>query len=612
MNKLTLKKIQKNIKLWLKTATVSDLEELVTLCKEAYYNSGNSILSDADYDLLEDSLVAVKPKSKALKVGHKVELDKVKLPVPMYSLDKMKDDSVFDNFMSKTKSPYVYSDKLDGVSIQVLVKDKKYKLYTRGDGIYGKDISGYAPFLKSLPPINKIPEGFIGRGELIMPESAFKKWDKDFSNARNLVSGVTNRKDIHTAMKDIKVIMYERMDKKLRPSKQLLSLKNLGFSVVKWEQFEVPTFNESIQYLNKRKRQAKTAIDGIVIYEDKPHILGSGNPTYAKALKVNAESDMQLVTVKEVVWQVSRQGRLTPVVNIEPVRMQGVTVTKVTAHNGANVIKKGIGKGAVIKIIRSGDVIPYIVDVVKPVKVTLPKNTELRGEFLYTLNDDHNNNIKSLQILHFFTSIGVDGLKIGSITKMIKNDYVNISDFLTATKGEYTEILGVNGGKIYNSIKVCMKNLDLPTLLVASGTITNWSYERFNLLVSHYPNLMQMKSTELSKISIKGIGNILMTSLIKGLPAFKLFIKENRIKYSIPSYEKIEGKLSNETFCFTGVRDKNLEQELISNGANVTNSFTKAVTTLVAKDVNSSSSKVVRAKQLGIKVLSLSQAYELL
>ena len=169
------------------------------------------------------------PKNAALSnIGAPVEKNKVKLPYEMPSMDKIKPDTnALTQWLKHFTGPYVLSCKLDGVSALYTTECNIPKLYTRGDGKVGQDISHLIPYLKL--PDNK---DIVVRGELIITKNDFDNHLKDsFANPRNLVSGIVNQKKIDENIKYLHFVAYELIQPELIPSEQLYFLQTLDINI---------------------------------------------------------------------------------------------------------------------------------------------------------------------------------------------------------------------------------------------------------------------------------------------------------------------------------------------------------------------------------------------
>jgi DNA polymerase/3'-5' exonuclease PolX len=187
----------------------SDLLRMIETSKNLYYNENRSILTDNEFDILVEFTQNKFSKDAGQEIGAPVTgKNKVELPFEMASMDKIKPDSgALAGWVAKYTGPYVLSCKLDGVSgLYISDKSGKHSLYTRGDGHIGQDISHLIKVLR-LP---KMAAGTAVRGEFIMPKAVFvEKYAGSFANARNLVSGIVNRKSVDDKCRDLDFVTYE-------------------------------------------------------------------------------------------------------------------------------------------------------------------------------------------------------------------------------------------------------------------------------------------------------------------------------------------------------------------------------------------------------------------
>lgn len=603
-NKIRWAVVRKGGDDFLKKCKISELEKLVIRAKKRYYE-GNPVMDDYAYDNMEDILRLRKPNSKALIVGTDSHtLNKVTLPYPLFSLDKVKTEKALSAFMKRnaTAKQWVEADKLDGISFELIEDNGTLKMYTRGDGIQGKDITPFIPHLRGLP--KRIPAGFAGRGELIMSDAKFKSYMKDFANPRNMVAGITNRLDIHKSLKDIDAVFYEVLSSKKPLSKQLEWLVAKGFQTVTHRVIRKLDFNSLVDDLANRKKKSKYAIDGLVITCDTVVSRAtSGNPTYAIAFKQNLASDMKEVVVTSVIWQISRTGRFIPVVNIEPTHMAGVTVTRVTAHNALYIKDNKIGPGAVLKVIRSGEVIPYINEVVKPAKKAQLPDTKVydyHWEGVHLVNDSVAEETEIKQMEYFFAMLGVDGFKYGSVAKMMAQGWDLPSIVNDSTEEDFTEVLGVNGKKVYRSIEDKLWKPDLYLYMAASGCFNGIAESRLSQIVQEFPDVMKRTPKKAELLELPGWASTLATSFLNGLKSFRTFAKGLNIEWTVQ--KPVVGKLSGMVIVFTGFRDKSLENAITSKGGKIGSGITKSTTVVVSKPGNSSS-KLTKASDLGIPIM---------
>ena len=403
------------------TLSKKELESLLSELSDKYYNNTEEkkeLVSDDVYDSLVDIYTT---KFGCYKVigAPAPSKNKEELPKYMGSLDKIRTEAELLRWTKKYPGPYVITDKIDGVSA---LYDGK-KLWTRGDGQEGTNISHILKYI-NLPKIDK---GFV-RGEIYMSKSIFeKKYKTDFSNTRNMVSGILNpltKKPNVEALKDLVFLTYEFDDKSYTQSQsqQLDILEELGF---KLPYNEVVVDNDlTIEYLTnlimKRKSEADYDMDGLVIVNDKAIVaVNKDNPDNAVAFKV--EGEVIQTEVEYVEWNPSKHGVLKPRVKVQPIKLCGVEINWATGFNAKFISDNKIGKGAKLLIVRSGDVIPYIKEVIEPAdEADMPdidyewNETEVEIVLL-----DENDEVKMRKIVEFFKTLEAKFVGKSTIEKLV-------------------------------------------------------------------------------------------------------------------------------------------------------------------------------------------------
>jgi DNA ligase (NAD+) len=644
LDKDDLKLLKKNPKEFAKSLYTKDLVNLLKTSKSEYYNTGTSQLTDAQYDVVEDELRERKPNHSLLRTvgaaptGRK----KVKLPYPMPSLDKIKPgEKSFDRWAATHKGPYIASDKEDGSSVEVIYDGGlPSKAYTRGKHNVGQDVSHLIPFI-GVPMKIPYKGRFVARQELAMEEEVFlkrfskeksKESGKKYENSRNLVAGVVNTLNKkHGALDHIHSIAYEIIEPRMKPSLALKTLKKYGFNVVPY--IIIDTLDPAFltKYLAKRKKLSKVNIDGLVIEQDKKTVRPlAGNPDYAVAFKVTADEDVVLTPVKEVKWTESQYDTLKPVVWIEPVRLAGVTVKKASGFNayfiehgyrkGEGAGKKAlpIGPGAIVKVTRSGDVIPHIIEVVKPAKKPdMPKVP-------YVYDKTHTNIVlekssdlvKIKRITSFFTTLKIDLIKQGMVKKFIDNGLDSILKIIKATPDDFLEIDGIkdkSAQKLYKAIQdKTSKPIPLAALMKASGHFNQGMGERrLNEILKAYPNVVDLYEQKGPKytldkiIGIPGFQKTTAQIFIDGIPKYLKWFKASKLKSTTqaPKVKTTGSSLRGKAVAFTGFRNAELEEKIKANSGTVTNGVTKETNLLLISSPSFTSIKVQKAQKAGIPIM---------
>lgn len=657
-------------------AAIRELETLLTAAQDKYHDDGKFLktniyknypaawayldnefhmskgvmeIDDGTYDEFMEDLKKLKPASKVLKaVGAKVKAvkgrpKKSKLKHYMGSLDKIKPENA-DEWLTKNKGPYVVGNKEDGVSIQLNYTAREgAQAFTRGDGEIGQDITHLLPHM-DVPQSLNISMDI--RGEIIMPEAVFNsKWStaalgkkEGFENARNMVSGMVNSLTPHPALKDVHVVVYAVLKPSGVPSMQLAKLAKLGFNVVPYKVYKSLTAKKLAEILLLRKKNTKRAIDGLVVEQDRAVSVRDGvNPDHARAFKMTGIDDIAIVPVKAVVWEESRHGALIPRINIDPIRLSGVTVNYTTGHN-VYFIEHGyrykerdkglpvrpIAPGTMIKITRSGDVIPHIISVEKGAKKpALP--TEF--DYEYTPNGvnikvkKRSNLTKIKNITHFFATMKIDGIKQGTIQKLYDDGLDTILKVVKASKARLLTVDTIQektANNIKTNIKTALENAPLPRLMDASGCFgSGLGEKRLIPLVKANPNIMNMKlsTTQLQAMALDvgGFAKTLATQFAEGFEKFAAFYARLGITAKAPESVKVVGaKFKNQVVVFTGVRDAEAAKAIEAQGGKLASGVTSKVTMLVAKDKNSTSDSAVKARDLDIKIVSHAELRKML
>ena len=589
------------------------------------------IMTDNEYDIIQDYIAEKYPHNKTIwEVGAPVERNKATLPYQMWSMDKIKPDSnAVVNWCAKYSGPYVLSCKLDGVSGLYTSEGPVPKLYTRGDGKIGQDVSHLIPFLR-LPKT----KGTVIRGEFIIPKAVFEaKYKGNFANPRNLVSGIINHKHIDEKIQDVDFVAYEVIKPVLKPSDQMGYLRVSNVKVV-LNALEAKISNEMLSsILVDWRTNYDYEIDGVIVCDDKIYDRKSGNPDHAFAFKMVLSEQIAEAKVVDVLWTPSKDGYLKPRVQIEPLILGGVRIEYATGFNGAFIKDNNVGVGALIELIRSGDVIPHIR------KVTMPAETAKMPDVAYKWNDTHvdilledidnDDTVKEKNITGFFRGIGVEGLSSGNVSRIISAGYDSVAKIINMSVDNFLEVEGFKmkmATKIYNGIREKLDSASIITLMSASNVFgRGFSEKKIELVLSLYPDVLTSKENNGVKIAkiaaMKGMAQKTAEAFVDRIGAFVDFMKECGLEHKIllseatvskATVSKVDVDTSNplydKTIVMTGFRDKDLEVVLKKVGAKTGSSVSKNTLCVLVKDTNTEeSSKVLEAKRLGIPVLTLSQ-----
>jgi len=600
------------------------LSEMIVLASNAYYNEKNILMTDNEYDIVKEYIERKFPKNEAVEqVGAPVKKNKVTLPFEMPSMDKIKPDSnALTAWTTKYKGPYVLSCKLDGVSGMYSTVNDEPKLYTRGDGKIGQDISHLIPIL-NLPK----EKGCVVRGEFIIPKQVFEeKYKSSFANPRNLVSGIINSKSVDEKAKDLHFVTYEIIQPVMKPSEQLAKLVELKHEVVMNNTLNTVS-NESLsQILVDWRTNYKYEIDGVIVTNDEIYERISGNPDHAFAFKMVLLDQMAEAKVVDVIWEASKSGYLKPRVRIEPIRLGGVTIEYATGFNGKFIEDNKIGIGALIQMIRSGDVIPYIKS------VTMPAEKAKMPSVPYVWTDTHVDvvledikgdvTVLEKNITQFFVELGVDGLSGGNVKRIMKAGFNSVGKILKMSKADFEKVEGFKTkmiDKIYDGIHEKVGKASLLDIMAASNTLgRGLGMRKLKPMMDAFPDILTSSDPDDVKVaklkSIHGIGAENAKSFVSNIPVFLEFLRECGLEGKLNGPVQLENAvvqpvhldqshpLFGKKIVMTKVRDKEIIEKLGQLGATLEDSVNKTTFALIVKSKEDESNKTKKAKDLGIPI----------
>jgi NAD-dependent DNA ligase len=326
-----------------------DFEVLLDKYSDEYHN-GIASISDELFDSLKD-IYEKRFNKKYSKIGYAVNhKNKVKLPFCMPSLGKVLTENEIYNWLSRfpNEKKFVISDKIDGISLLLCISNGNVKLFTRGDGTEGRDVSYFIPYIdfgnKNIINNLKNQTIFI-RGELVLPTEKFeKKYKGTFSNPRNTVSGAIVAKEFNIGIiRDCKFLAYEIYYSDFNKTDKT---RLEHFDILTKLQFNTPfyfevnkqdiNFSKLEDFIKKRRKVAEYEMDGIVIststvLENKTEKKICEDPKDYIAFKI--KGDTIEATVEYVEWNLSKNGIYKPRIKIYPVNLSGVTINYTTGFN---------------------------------------------------------------------------------------------------------------------------------------------------------------------------------------------------------------------------------------------------------------------------------------
>lgn len=627
----------------------SDLKNLVHLASYLYYNYDGGGLSDNAFDALHYHL---KKREKIAtqryeKIGAPpVGKIRTTLPYPMPSLTKVKPGTKELFTFLTTAEDISWSVKLDGVSGMLVYKNGELKkIFTRGDGVIGGDVSYLKDILRNIPIKIEPTEELVVRGEFVMSKQMWKKYEGTFSNARNFVSSRINSGYVAPGITDIDFVAYRILkkgeDDVLPPTLALLYLSSIGFKTVEHDIFIEPTVFQIMELYREKRETSQYYIDGLVLsynIEHAPVKKGDlpDSPTDTVAFKMMLEEQIRSTRVLDVEWNISRHGRYVPVVIYESVYVNGVRMHRATGHNANHIRDWNMGKGTEIKVVRSGDVIPSIVDVkvnenAVPIMPSITYEWYWKGKDIVLKEIEKNRDVQIKRIVHFYETIGVPSLREKTAEKMWESGMKTAEAIAAADIKDFMKLKGfakLSSEKLYKNVHEIMQKTPIDRYLVASTTFASGlGRKMIKQLFKAVPNIFDMSENEIRKSlkSVKGFGPKRIQMVAEGMPKFRNYlfsfgekditaaIRYNEEKHKKMLKEGLNPMIKGKMFVFTGFFgniDYDLEDYIYDNDgdfASVVSSSTEAV---VSANLMESTTKMKDAFKLGVKVLSLQEFFQ--
>jgi len=647
-----LEALNKNATKTLEKIKADDLASALQLASDQYYNKGTPVISDAIFDIARERLEELAPNHPTLSsIGAPIQGDKVKIPYWMGSLDKIKDDAkTIEKWRKSYDGPYVISDKLDGNSGLLVINPGAGSsiMYSRGDGEFGQDLSSILKYIK----IPTVKETCAVRGELIISKRNWDKIKEKGSNARNVVAGTlhTSTPDKDIASK-IDFVVYELIHPKMSPSDGLAYMQEAGFKVVHHDLIDNPSqiaLDALSAMLTERRNQSPYEIDGIVVYQDIEHkVIKGKNPKYAFAFKsVHTQQEAE-VTVSSVEWTVSKHGLIKPVVHFPIVNIGGVKIQRATGFNAAYIESNKIGPGARIVIIRSGDVIPYIV------RTTTPASSghgAFPEDIPYEWTDTHvdivvkdqidNKEIQIKTLEGFASKLDIPYLGPGTIAKLYAAGTTSLPKLMHLTADEILKVEGfqkTSADKLATSLAKVRDGVVCADLMAASNIFgRGLGSRKITPILQMYPDIINKRTipSKADIMKVEGIAEKGAAAFIENLPKFFRLADEMEIPCRLekvkrtPATTKAKSStteaapptpqpnapprpskkpLANLTIVFTGFRNKEWEELLESFGGKVGSTVSKNTSLVVAADPTDNTGKILKANDLGVRVISKDQ-----
>lgn len=636
---------------------IDRINELIALVEKhnyAYYTLDNPTISDKEYDDLYYELVRleketgyISPNSPTQKVGDVVldKFKKVNHEKNLYSLNKaqtLEELRVwYDDMVSAGAEKFTFEYKYDGLRVVARYDNGLLKnCATRGNGLVGEDITAQVKTIRNVPKHIEYRGKVTVMGEVLMRLSELDKYNKTaeepLKNARNAAAGALRNLDVSvTKSRNLDAFMYDILlsDKEF-PSQEIVHkfLNDNGFDTFGFFKV-VSEFEDIVQLIEEvdnRKNKLDILIDGVVIKVDNYSVREKVGytakfPKWAIAYKFEAQ---ELTSkVKDVVWQVGRTGKLTPVCEIEPIELAGATVTHATLNNYDDIIRKDVAIGSTVFVRRSNEVIPEILGVAEHFedskKIDKPdycpcchEKLEYDGINLFCTNLNCKERVVA-KLSHFVSknAMNIEGLSEKTIEALFdKLGLKNFVDIYNLTPMELTIVDGFKTKKINNLLASIenSKNRKLNNFIFALG-INGVGDKTAKDIASKFGSLdtvMMAAAKEL--LDIKDIGEVIANNIVdyfKNEDNLSQIRQLLSIGISIETVDTkvVESIFTGKTVVLTGTLDNMSRDQaksiLETMGAKVSGSVSAKTDFVLAGDA--AGSKLDKAISLGVTVIDL-------
>ena len=639
-----------------KKKRMRELVDLLNRARRAYEQENTEIMSNYEYDQLYDELQGLEQElgttlasSPTINVGYEVlsELPKERHERPMLSLDKTKDVGRLKEFLGDQKA--VISWKLDGLTIVLTYRNGELeKAVTRGNGEVGEVITSNARVFQNIPLRIPFTGELVLRGEAVIGYKDFEKINEEiedvdarYKNPRNLCSGsVRQLNNEITAQRNVRfyaftLVRAEGVDFRNSRLYQMEWLREQGFDVVEHHPVTRETVEDEVKWFSEHIEANDVPSDGLVlVYDDIAY--GEALGTTAKfprdSFAFKWADEIRETTLLEIEWSPSRTGLINPVAVFEPVELEGTTVSRASVHNISIMEELELGVGDRIQVYKANMIIPQIAENltrsgVRDIPEVCPVcggatriSMENETKTLCCTNPKcQAKHIKSFALFVSRDAMNIEGLSEATLEKFVMNGFIkDFTDIFHLDRHE-EEIKAMDGfgEKSYLKLQAGVQNARVTTLprLVYSLGIPNIGSANAKMICRALGNdperVMNATAEELSEIS--GVGEVIAGTYVQYFAdeehreIFRRLLSE----VEIPKEEEPEGgqDLSGVNFVITGSVEHfanrgEVKEEIERRGGKVTGSVTSKTNYLINNDVNSTSSKNRKARELGIPIIS--------
>ncbi len=626
-----------------KLKSVKELERLIAHHRAAYYQ-GRAEISDESYDALEAELRALDPEHPLLAlVGSAVDegSEKVAHDRKMLSLEKTYDAQDVSKFLVDGELVSVF--KIDGSSLSLIYADGHLQVAkTRGDGQTGENVTKKIAYVPGVPKALREKTRLEVRGELFCRAVGLHRISDEMaalglerpSSQRNIVAGILSRKEHFSVATHLEFQAFDLIgEEHATELEKLRRLRELGFETPEAQLHrDKESLAAAIAQAKEFMATGDYLIDGLVFVYNQQALhreLGetSHHPRYKLAFKFQGET--KTTAIESITWQVSRNGVLTPVAEVRPVELSGAMIGRVTLHNLGVVKDHNLKAGDEIEIVRSGEVIPKFLSVVKsndgrsavisqcPSCHTSLVEEEIRLRCVNSACPAMN----AEAILHWIKQVNIEDLSDKRLQELINKGFVaEIPDLYNVSVGDLLTLEKTKeklAQKIYDNIQKT-KRLPLEVFLGGVG-LEGASVTKLEKIVAHGFNTVEkvLALTAEELAAIDGFAEKSATELVESLAAKAPLIRK-LLERGVEAFAETAvagGALTGAKICITGALSRprsEIEKLIKRHGGAPVGSVSKNTTYLLTNDTDPESSKYKKAIEVGTKVITEAQFYQLI
>lgn len=628
-----------------------------------YYVLDDPAVSDAEYDALYDKLVALEkstgvvlPDSPTRRVGGKPlsKFEQVRHLGRLYSLDKCKTREELRAWMDKLrvagKMPRVSVEyKFDGLTINLTYRGGELvQAATRGDGVTGEVVTEQVKTIRSVPLSIPYKGVLEVQGEGIMRLSALAEYNSDptvtpLKNARNAAAGaIRNLDPAETAKRKLEVVCYNVNyieGRRFESGSEMMAfLKEQKFKVSDMYVLadDQKTVFDTLDKIERVRPSLDFLIDGAVVKADDFSMreeLGYTEkfPRWAMAFKFAAEE--MTTVVRDVIWQVSRTGKLNPLAVLDPVDIGGVTVSRATLNNISEIRRKDIRIGSRVFVRRSNDVIPEITGVAEQpedaVEIEVPavcpacgSPVEVRGVFAYCTDSEACEPALVSRFAHFVCrdAMDIEGLSDKTLELLYSEGKIrDFADLYSLSADDLTDLEGFKDKKIANILAAiaASKHTELKRFLFAIG-IPGIGKKAAAQLADAFGTLEAARAAkEEELLALDDFGDVMAKNVVAFWNDPLRAAEVDRLiaaGITFEQKERAEGAFSGKKVVLTGSLARFTRSEakklIEERGGEVADGVSAKVNLVIAGEA--AGSKLEKAKKLGIEIIDEQKFVEML